>query len=292
MEKKRFQKIYIEIINTCNMKCSFCKAGNREPRVMSIKEFEQIISKIKPYTNLIALHVKGEPLMHPKLEEILEVCDENGIFVNITTNGTLLYENIEILKKARALRQINISLHSMNKNKENPLKTVEQYMEDVFKGVMILKENNHPYISYRLWNLESLSQNEENAYILKNLEQTYKVKNLIQKAKENEFIKLDDKIFLNQDIEFAWPDMNGKELTGEGTCLGLRNQIAILCNGDVVPCCLDQDGDIKLGNILEDNLEQMLNCEKSRKILKGFEEGKLIHHLCKTCGFQTRFQKK
>lgn len=292
MEKKRFQKIYVEIINTCNMRCSFCKDTNREPRIMSLEEFENIILKIKSYTNLITLHVKGEPLMHPYFKEIFKISEKNGILVNLTTNGTLLYENIDILKESNALRQINISLHSMNKNKGKPIKTIEKYMEDIFKGVEILEQNNKPYISYRLWNLKELSENEENTYILHCLENVYEIANLPEKAKDNEFIKLKENIYLNQDIEFTWPDINNSLIQENGTCLGLRNQIAILCNGDVVPCCLDQDGDIKLGNIFEKEFEDILNSSKSREIIKGFEENKLVHKLCKTCGFALKFNKK
>lgn len=291
MEKKRFQKIYVEIINRCNMKCSFCKETNRAPMVMEIEKFDYVISKIKSYTNLIALHVKGEPLMHPNLKQILEVCKKYNMFVNITTNGTLLYENIEILKESPILRQINISLHSMNKNEGLNQKTLEEYINDIFKSVYILKENNNPYISYRLWNLKNISENDENFNILKLLEKEYKIENLIEEAKKNEFINLQEKVFLNQDIEFLWPDLNKEELQQNGTCLGLRNQIAILCNGDVVPCCLDQDADIKLGNIFENELEKILNSEKSRKIIKGFEENRFVHKLCKTCGFSSKFNK-
>lgn len=292
MEKKRFQKIYIEIINTCNMKCSFCKKTNRAPRVIKIEEFEYIISKIKSYTNLIALHVKGEPLMHPHLKDILKICEKYEMLVNLTTNGTLLLENIDILKRSRALRQINISLHSMNKNEEQPLKSKEKYIEDIFEAVKILQKNNNPYISYRLWNLKNISENEENTYILEFLEKVYGAQNLVEQAKENEFINLADKIFLNQDIEFSWPDLNKKELNHNGTCLGLRNQIAILCNGDVVPCCLDQDADIKLGNIFSEELEKILNSEKSLEIIKGFEENRFVHKLCKTCGFPSKFNNR
>ena len=292
MEKKRFEKIYVEIINTCNMKCSFCKESKRKHKIMKTEEFEYVLLKIQPYTNLIALHVKGEPLMHPNLEKILQICEKYNILVNITTNGTLLLESVDILSKTRAVRQINISLHSMNKNEGKILKSKEKYIEDIFKAVQILNKNNNPYISYRLWNLKDISKNDENVYILNFLENNYNKKNLIEDAKKNEFIKLDEKIYLNQDVEFVWPDLNIKKLNEKGTCYGLRNQLAILSNGDVVPCCLDQDADIKLGNIFLENIDDILDSKRSKEIIKGFEEYKLIHKLCKTCGFATKLNRK
>lgn len=290
MEKKRFQKIYIEILNTCNLKCSFCKESNRASKIMNKEAFEKVILKVKNFTNLIALHVKGEPLMHPELEEILNICDRNNVFVNITTNGTLLLEKVDTLSKSSSLRQINISLHSINKSKSEFLKTQEQYLEDIFKATEILKRQNNPYISYRLWNLKDISKNYENISVLKALEDKYEIKNLYEEAKKNEFIELDEKVFLNQDIEFKWPDIEGKILRENGTCLGLRNQIAILSNGDVIPCCLDQNADIKLGNIFEESLEEILEKDKCKETIKGFEENRLVHKLCKTCGFIDKFK--
>lgn len=290
MKKKRFQKIYIEILNTCNLKCSFCKESNRTSKVMNIEEFKDVILKVKKYTNLIALHVKGEPLMHPELEQILNVCDENNVFVNITTNGTLLLEKIDILSKSSHLRQINISLHSLSKSKKEFSKTQEKYLADIFKAAEILKKQNNPYISYRLWNLKNISENDENISVLKAIEENYGFKDLYEEAKKNEFIELDEKVFLNQDIEFKWPDIKGEILRESGTCLGLRNQIAILSNGDVVPCCLDQNADIKLGNIFESTLEEILEKDKCKELIKGFEENRLVHKLCKTCGFIDKFK--
>ena len=132
---------------------------------------------------------------------------------------------------------------------------------------------------------------KENFNILKELEKEYKIVNLIDEAKKNEFLKLKEKIFLNQDIEFEWPDLNRKSKRENGTCLGLRNQIAILSNGDVVPCCLDQNADIKLGNIFNDDFSEIINSTKSLEMIKGFEENRLIHKLCKTCGFIDKFCK-
>lgn len=285
MEKKRFKKIYIEITNICNLKCSFCPDTKRKKTFMKVKDFEKIIKQIKKYTNLIALHVKGEPLMHPELEEILGICDSENINVNITTNGTLLYEKRNILINSSALRQINISLHSINEN-ANMNST---YLNNVFEAVKKITNERNIYISYRLWNLKDISENDCNLHILKKLEDEYNYTELPNKAKYSEFIKLKENVFLNQDTKFEWPSIGNKEISTEGTCLGLRNQIAILVNGDVVPCCLDQNGEIKLGNIFEINIDDILNSDLSIKIKKGFEEGKVLHNLCKKCGYRTKF---
>ena len=288
MEKK-FKKIYIEITNMCNLKCSFCPDTKRKKSFMSVQEFSEIAKKINRFTNLITLHVKGEPLMHPNLKEILDVCKENNLKVNITTNGTLIKEKKNTLLNSSALRQLNISLHSLSQN-ENMENSSEKYLEDIFEAVdELTKANKELYISYRLWNLKNISENDENSYILNKLAEEYNNPNLKEKAKENEFVELDRNIFLNQDIEFNWPNINGEIISESGTCRGLRDQIAILVNGDIVPCCLDQDGEIKLGNIFENTLEEILNSSLSKEIKKGFEEGRLVHNLCKKCGYRNKF---
>lgn len=284
--KKRFQKVYIEITNRCNLNCEFCPKTVRSKEDMSLEKFEHILKQINKYTDLIYLHVKGEPLLHKELKEILDICDKYDIKVNLTTNGTLLKNNIEKLTEAKALRQINISIHSAVQNKKQD-DEIEKYMNEIFECVEKLKYKT--IISYRLWNIKSIKENEHNKFILEKLAHRYLIPMLYNIAKENTFVKLDDNIYLNQDTQFEWPNINNEEMACQGTCLGLKNQIAILVNGDVVPCCLDENANILLGNMFENNIEEILNSDKSKRIIDGFNNNKLEEKLCRTCGFRKRF---
>lgn len=292
MENKRFQKIYVEITNICNLKCSFCPDGKRKKEMMCVEDFEYIAKQICEYTNLVALHVKGEPLMHPEIEEILKMCEKYNLKVNITTNATLLKENLEIILKSKALRQLNLSIHSITKNENNEKYNFENYINEVLETSKEILEKTNIIISYRLWNLENLQENDENFKILSKLEKAFKIDKLREKAKKEKFVKLSENAFLNQDFEFTWPDIEGKIISEVGKCWGLRNQVAILVNGDVVPCCLDQDGEIKLGNIFDEKLEEIINSEMAKKIIEGFKKHKIIHNLCKRCGYRTKFENK
>ena len=291
MEKKRFKKIYVEITNSCNLKCSFCPENKREKLFMRLNEFENIIKQIKDYTNLIALHVKGEPLLHPDLEKILKICEENDILVNITTNATLLEKNVDMLIASKAVRQLNLSLHSINKNENTDIYNFEQYIQSVFNATRKILKESKIIISYRLWNLENIEENGENYRILKELENEFKINDLVNVAKKESFVKLAENAFLNQDLEFVWPSMDSNVISECGTCWGLRNQVAILVNGDVVPCCLDENGEINLGNIHKSTFEEILDNNLAKKLIKGFEENKIIHNLCKRCGFRSKFEK-
>ena len=289
MEKKRFKKIYVEITNSCNLKCSFCPDTKRVKEFMTVEKFKLIINEIKEYTNLVALHVKGEPLLHPHLKEILNVCKENNILVNITTNATLLEKNLNIIIESGAVRQLNLSLHSITKNENTDLYNFENYINSVLKSSKEILDKTNTIISYRLWNLENIKENNENFHILSKLGEAFEVENLSEIAKKEKFVKLSENVFLNQDIEFIWPNLDNEIISEIGTCWGLRNQIAILSNGDVVPCCLDGEGNIFLGNIFETSLKDILNSEDAKEIIKAFEENKIIHNLCKRCGFRNKF---
>ena len=280
-----FKKIYIEITNSCNLKCKFCPETNRKKEFMSVDNFEEIIKKIHKYTNLVCLHVKGEPLLHNRLENILNILEKYNLKANITTNGTLIKDNLEILKNSKAVRQINFSLHSSTQNKMFSNK----YLQDIFESVEQLK---NVIISYRLWNLKDIKENDINTEIIKSIEDYYNIQNLKQRLIENEFLKLKENIFINQDIEFTWPDINKEVIIEKGRCLALKEQIAILVDGTVVPCCLDNNGDIPLGNIFEEGIEEILNKPKSIEIKKNFERSIISCKLCKTCGFLKRLEDK
>ena len=280
-----FKKIYIEITNICNLKCKFCPETERAKQYMLAEDFEKIIKKIYKYTKLVCLHVKGEPLLHKQLEQILETLEKYNLKANITTNGTLIKNNIEVLKKAKALRQINFSIHSIKENKS----INKQYLQDIFE---CSEKLDNTIISYRLWNLKNIRENDINSSIIEEIEKYYNIPNLKNQLIENEFLEIKKNMFINQDIEFTWPDINENIIIEKGRCLALKEQIAILVDGTVVPCCLDNNGDIPLGNIFVETLEEILEKTKTATIKKNFENGVITCELCKRCGFLKRLENK
>lgn len=280
-----FKKVYIEITNICNLKCSFCPDTKRKKEFMSVENFETVIKKICNYTKLVCLHVKGEPLLHPELEEILKIIDKYNLKVNITTNGTLIKQNTDIIRHSKGIRQINFSIHSITQNE----KLNKDYLQDIFNSVELI---NDVIVSYRLWNISNLYENEINSEILKCIEDYYNINNIKELLKQNVFLKIKDNLFINQDIEFKWPNINAEEIIEQGRCLALKEQIAILVDGTVVPCCLDNNGDIPLGNILETDMNEILNSTIAQDIKKNFENKVITCKLCKTCGFLKNLERK
>ena len=278
---KKFKKIYIEITNICNLNCSFCSANTRKLAYISVDNFSKIINEVKNYTDYIYLHVKGEPLLHPQLEELLKKAEENNLKVNITTNGTLLKEKAEILRKANNINKINISLHSEN-NKIN-------YFTEIFETVKNKLSNKT--IVYRIWTINNNKLDEKSKNIVEKTKEYYKLStDIVDKIKKEQNIKIASNIYLDKANKFEWPTMDN-ETERNGYCYALKTQIAILVDGTVIPCCLDSSGKNSLGNIYKDSFKNIIEGEKFLKLKKSFEDRKPISELCRKCTFKDKFNK-
>ncbi len=286
-----FKKIYIEITNVCNLSCDFCPETKRSSKFMDINDFIHILDQVKPYGKYIYLHVKGEPLLHPEIASFLDVCNEKGFYVNLTTNGTLINKVKETMLEKPALRQINFSLHSFDKNDDTY--SMDEYLENIFSFIKESLDKTDIIHSLRLWNLQEKNSDinvEQNQNIIDKMQNTFKLDfNLEEEVKQKMGIKLQNKLYLNQEYEFQWPDLDAKEDDGVGFCYGLRNQIAILVDGTVVPCCLDGNGIISLGNVKEQSLESILQSERANKIRDSFSNRYATEELCRKCGYRRRF---
>lgn len=289
---KKFKKFYIEITNICNLACKFCPQTKRKPEMMNVETFSNILDKIKPYTDYIYLHVKGEPLLHPELDKFLDISHEKGLKVNITTNGTLINKVKETLLGKPALRQINFSLHSFDGNENKGIK--DDYIDNILEFAREAREKTDMIIAYRLWNLDTDNilnlQKKKNDYIIKRLEEEYKLEfSIEEKVPEGRGVKIAEKVYLNQDHEFQWPDLENEKYLGDSFCYALRTQIAVLVDGTVVPCCLDGEGVVNLGNIKKEDFKDILESERAINIVDGFSKRKAVEELCKKCGYRTRF---
>ena len=273
-----FKKVYIEITNICNKNCSFCSKDTKPKREMTTEEFEHIIDEIKPYTNYIYLHIKGEPLIHSKLEQILDICTKNKIWVNITTNGSLLKQKEDILLKENTIRQINISLHSFKK---------EEYIDNIVNTIEKLKTKDNINIVYRFWAIKNNHFSKDNLEILKQLQKYYSFD--IAQIEQNNNLKLEKNIYLNKNDIFTWPNTKTKKIGTTGYCHALKTHFGILADGTVVPCCLDSSGLINLGNIFLESLSTILEKPKTKKIIRGFQNRKTVEDLCTYCSFKERF---
>lgn len=285
--------MYVEITSICNLACSFCPPTNRKASFIKKEQFEYILEQIRPHTKYIYLHVKGEPLLHPHIDQLLEISHEKGFKVNITTNGTLITKNREKLLGKKALRQINFSLHSFDGNEGSENR--EKYLGDILSFVREASKEK-VIISFRLWNLdrdnqknEEKNRNRETLEILeKEFNLDYKIEERIQPGKG---IQVAERIYINQDHEFEWPSLHAPEDDGRGFCYGLRTQAAILVDGAVVPCCLDGEGVMKLGNIYKTSFSEIIEGKRATQIFDGFSRREAVEEMCRKCGYRKKFGK-
>ncbi|MEG2985602.1 MAG: radical SAM/SPASM domain-containing protein [Peptostreptococcaceae bacterium] len=291
---KRFKKVYIEITNVCNLSCDFCPKTKRKYKFMDKGEFNHIIAQIKPFTEQIYFHLMGEPLLNENIEHFLKESSKNDLKVNLTTNGTLLNQNSDKLLNSKSLRQVNISLHSFEANEKNG--ELEEYINNVTEFVNKASASKNIICSIRLWNMDNedlKGANGLNNDILKMLEKNLNLDfSLGEKLQEVNKIKLKDKVYLNMAEKFEWPDIEIASMGEDVFCHGLRNQIGVLADGTVVPCCLDSDGNIPLGNIFEKSFKSILEEERATNIYDGFSRRRAVEDLCRKCGYATRFSKK
>lgn len=259
----RFKKIYVEVTNKCNLNCSFCAGNNREKKFINISDFDKVLNKVKGFTKYLYFHLMGEPLMHPEINKLIDIAAKD-FFINITTNGFF----ISRVKDNKNIRQINISLHDFS----GPF--LDKYLQSIFESVDSLLENN-TYISFRMW-----TDSQYKSEIIKKINHYYGC-NLSGENSE----KIKEKLFYEVETAFEWPNLNNSYYDEHGTCRGLIDHLGILVDGTVVPCCLDSEGIIELGNIYKTDLSDIIATEKFMNIYSGFKANIKREELCKHCSF-------
>lgn len=285
-----FKKIFIEITNRCNLTCDFCPATSRPKFDMPPAAFAALLPQLIPFTRHLSLHVLGEPLLHPDLPQLLALCHTQGTQVNLTTNGTLLPRHGQLLLAAPALRQVNISLHSVtgHHGSFDPA----GYLTKVLDFSRLAAERGI-FVSLRIWDLPSVQRPLERRWheqVLARLEVYFSLTEpLASSVATGQGVKLAERIFLSQKELFAWPTLSGPDLGERGTCRGLRDQVAILVDGTVVPCCLDAEGHIPLGNVFRESFGEIVAGEQAARISQGFRERRMVEALCRRCSYRERF---
>lgn len=278
MKDKKYSRVYIEITNICNRNCSFCPGTTREKRRMRIEEFKFIANSLVGVTDYLYFHVMGEPLTHPDLAEFIKYATYLGFKCAITTNGTLLDTRGDELITSGTYK-VNLSVHSFEDGDE------KSYTDYINKLCDFADKASRAGVLtvLRLWNKGfDGGLNDKTLEILKSrLEGEWKW--------GTRGARIRHKLHLEYGDRFDWPDRSADYIGESVFCYGLRDHFGILSDGRVIPCCLDREGDITLGNIFETPVLDILSSERAKKILDGFDRRCATEELCKRCGYATRF---
>lgn len=277
----KFKKIYIELSDICGLKCDFCPSAKGLRGVMSVENFSVLLPQIYDKAQVFCLHILGDPLWIDNLKDYINLAQKYAMELEITTSGFYLSpKNQALLLQSTNIRQINISLMAFLSQKKVGF-------EEYFNPILKLCESHFQqkcksFINLRLWNLNAhFIAPKQNFEIYRLLERYFGTKIDI-KLKQN---RLQRHILLHQNRLFNWVDLKGKKQNFQGTCHALKEQIGILSDGSLVPCCFDTKADIFLGNVFEKNFNELLNSKRLKAMKKGFEQNKRVEALCQRCEF-------
>ena len=276
------KKAYIEITNRCNLRCSFCPGTKRAPRTMTPAEFDLVLERLTGQVEYVYLHVMGEPLSHPQLAELLALAAARERKVCITTNGTLLARQTETLLAARTLHKVSVSLHSFEGN-DGAQEREQAVPGGGVEPLPTARPTQGVIVALRLWN-EGGAETRNGA-----------IEAFLHEKCPGEWpeprggsFRLRDNLYLERAKKFDWPDLSAQE-RGTQFCYGLRDQLGVLADGTAVPCCLDHEGDIALGNLFTQPLAEILQSERACALREGFSRRCPSEELCRRCGFAARF---
>jgi radical SAM protein with 4Fe4S-binding SPASM domain len=288
---EKFKRVYIEISNICNLQCSFCPVVDRDKQIMGLELFENTLKQVAPLTEQVCLHLMGEPLAHPEFEKIIGLCEKYEVKINLTTNGILLNRYANLLTTSPCIHQVNFSIHSFKDNFKD--KSILPYLTDILKfSKLAFERRPEIYINYRLWNIfEKTTQNDSNKDILKEIAHFFEID--IKEDIDVGSIKskrIWNRVYLHFDSRFEWPHPQMPIQSTKGFCHALSSHIGIHADGTVVPCCLDKEARLDLGNCKNSRLSEILEGPRAQSMLIGFNQKKLAEDLCQRCTYIKRFQ--
>jgi len=283
------QKVYIELTSKCGLSCNFCPSANRTTSSMDIELFTQLNEQVKEFTNDIAYHVVGDPLLVENINEYLDISYKAGLHVHITTAGYYLFERHSKVLNHPAVKQINFSLNSYRGN--NLPISLEEYIEKIANFTLEFRKlNSKAFINYRLWNKEDDNSHQEyNTQVINIMFEKLGIQKDEGLDYTKQRLRVLSKVLFNFDSLFQWPSLEADFVSDKGYCHGLSSQMAILSNGKVVPCCFDYEAIINLGNVKEESLQNIVDKPRSQNILEGFRNGVISEELCKHCAYRSKF---
>jgi len=284
-----FKRVYLEISNICNVQCSFCPVVEKDKKIMDLTEFEGILKQVAPLTKIVCLHLMGEPLAHPKFLEILKICEKYNAQIDLTTNGILIKKYTDAIVHSKCVRQVNFSLQAFKDNFPN--RDITPYLLPIFKFITLgHKVKPTLYTNLRLWNQGSNDSDNEEIFL--QIEKYFDV--VINRNVEVGAIKsknIWNRLYLHFDSRFEWPSFLLPHQGVQGRCNGVVDHIGIHADGSVVPCCLDKNAVINLGNAKQQSLTDIINSDRFQTIRSGFLNGVLVEKLCQHCSYINRFKK-
>ncbi|PUB99536.1 radical SAM protein [Helicobacter pylori] len=248
---------------------------------MPLELFEKVCKEAAPLTQMITLHVLGDPCKLKNLNHYLSTARRFSLKVDLVTSGAYLHDFETLLQDA--IYQISISLDAGldHHNKINQHRYIQKILEFCrYK----CEKNSEVFLNLRIQD----STLEKHQNLIKPFLESFEcvsLETLISQGRARLF----KKSFLNIQKTFKWPNLNAQNPLNQESkipyCYGLIKQIAILSNGVVVPCCMDTQAHINLGDLNHMPLKDILKSQKAMAIKTHFLKGEALELLCQNCSY-------
>lgn len=297
------KKIYIELSDICHLACSFCPAPKGVRGVMSLEAFAHALDSALMLTKRIALHILGDPCALPNLADYLTLAHSKGAEIELVTSGAFFHKHRPQTLLSPPVYQLSISLEAGIDNaianyatKLAPLLAYHLQHPSCFLNLRVqdssLYQNPQALCTLLRQILpESTFTPTHNAYH-HNHHQAYHQKfchalsrnDIHTLFDEKGRIRLWSKAFLIIKPHFTWAGFATMPQKHK-SCHALTQQIGILSDGTIVPCCMDTQGAINLGNITQTSLQEALRSPRAVAMKNGFKTQRAVESLCQYCGF-------
>jgi len=259
------ERIAIETTNICNTNCKFCPHDKmkRLPQNMSMKLYEKIIDDcIELGIKKVTLSFFGEPLMDKLLVDRIKYAKKAGLYVEFFTNGMMLNSAKILSLLGSGLDRIFISLDATNPRRYRELRPNGDY-NSVEKNIreLLRLRNNKLKVAIGMLILK-----EEDKKEIKEFQDNWKEV---------------DEIHIR--TAHGWATNPKKKLNLP--CYSLWNTFAVLSNGIVVPCCMDYEGNLLIGDANKQSLSEIWLKSSKLKALRHYHLTKISSAipLCKNC---------
>lgn len=276
-------KVTLCITDNCNLGCKHCffEKASYTGNELNTSQWISIIADIAEHQIYSVGITGGEPFLRPDIFELLDALETLDIQTSINTNGTLLEE--ESIGMLAAYENLTIDLSVYGKDHS----TFEEFCgKDLFdnlcNSVRLMNEHHINYTIVCNWDMrfrtdvyeyiEHFANLGANRFYLHPIKKVGRAKSLIQKGtvtisrdhflyglarlatRHGIYITVED--FYNT-FDFPIPvDLTDLEVYFNG-CIAGKTKMAVLPNGDVVPCIVDQFAIV--GNVLDEDLVTLWN---------------------------------
>lgn len=312
------REVQLEVTNRCNLDCDMC------PRLtllgvpeqdMSMETFEAVLARLdRP--EAVTLTGWGEPLMHPRLFELIDrlLARWPAVDVGFTTNGHLLTDGVVEKILARRVARVNVSLEELPWGDEAPA------TDDPRKGhANTVAREGHPTPPKVVEHLRRFLERRHaqaargepapevrlqvvlfpgSAGAVERLidfaaDLRFQAVNLVRLdvrgrpdlarptwEEERALIRLARRRARARGVPCGSVNDHGVLLRlashGDRACIRLDNYIYVDVHGNVAPCCLLRD--VRVGNLVEQTLDEVWNGEALRRF-----HGPGMHPACQGC---------